>query len=370
MASRLPESPAFLAAIAANPDDDLPRLVYADWLDENGDPDRAEFIRIQIELAKLPGHDFRRVDLLERERELLVTHRSEWRLPEFPDRVQVFHRGFVDRVEAPAEWLLDHPGSLPTSPMVRELKVVNIARVGMRLTELPGLDRIEHLDLTNNFTGPTFNFAAFLTDAKLDRLKALSLGNCRLWPWDIEQLVEVPVCRQLVSLAVWGNPLSDTGTRYLADSSNFPNLEALDLSAHEQPFTECIHADGAMALADSVHLTRLRVLNIGEHHIGDAGLIRLVQSRNARTLERLVVSYNEIGLLGDSGIEAVVETPHLENLREFVFVGNQFSVLGAEALAGWRHLEQMRFVDLRECEFNDISRQQLLTSRWADKFIL
>ena len=26
---------AFLAAIIANPDDDLPRLVFADWMDEN-----------------------------------------------------------------------------------------------------------------------------------------------------------------------------------------------------------------------------------------------------------------------------------------------------------------------------------------------
>jgi uncharacterized protein (TIGR02996 family) len=43
-----------LAAILANPDDDNVRLVYADWLQEHGDDARAEFIRVQIELAKLP----------------------------------------------------------------------------------------------------------------------------------------------------------------------------------------------------------------------------------------------------------------------------------------------------------------------------
>jgi uncharacterized protein (TIGR02996 family) len=32
------EENAFLAAIKARPDDDLPRLVYADWLDERDDP--------------------------------------------------------------------------------------------------------------------------------------------------------------------------------------------------------------------------------------------------------------------------------------------------------------------------------------------
>ena len=42
----------FLRAICADPEDDTARLVYADWLDENGDPDRAEFIRVQIEQVR------------------------------------------------------------------------------------------------------------------------------------------------------------------------------------------------------------------------------------------------------------------------------------------------------------------------------
>lgn len=48
-----------LAGIAAHPDDDTPRLVFADWLDERGDqPDdalRAEFIRVQCALDQLSG---------------------------------------------------------------------------------------------------------------------------------------------------------------------------------------------------------------------------------------------------------------------------------------------------------------------------
>lgn len=37
-----------LRAILMNPKCDTTRLVYADWLQDNGDPDRAEFIRIQV----------------------------------------------------------------------------------------------------------------------------------------------------------------------------------------------------------------------------------------------------------------------------------------------------------------------------------
>ena len=41
------------AAIVASPDDDTLRLVYADWLDEKGDP-RGTFIRLDLALAEVP----------------------------------------------------------------------------------------------------------------------------------------------------------------------------------------------------------------------------------------------------------------------------------------------------------------------------
>lgn len=44
---------SLLATVIAHPDDDAPRLVMADWLDENGDGARAEFIRVQCELERL-----------------------------------------------------------------------------------------------------------------------------------------------------------------------------------------------------------------------------------------------------------------------------------------------------------------------------
>jgi uncharacterized protein (TIGR02996 family) len=52
------DGPALLASVLAAPDDDAPRLVLADWLDERGGPgdaERASFIRCQIELAKPPA---------------------------------------------------------------------------------------------------------------------------------------------------------------------------------------------------------------------------------------------------------------------------------------------------------------------------
>src|SRR5690242_5076711 len=80
---------AFLQAICESPNDDVPRLVYADWLEENGGPDgadRAEFIRVQVERARLPADDPRQAALRQREERMAEGHAYGWRvqLPRLP----------------------------------------------------------------------------------------------------------------------------------------------------------------------------------------------------------------------------------------------------------------------------------------------
>src|SRR5687768_7933754 len=67
----------FLREIIAAPDDDAPRLIYADWLDEHGDP-RGEFIRVQCEKDRRPWHDARYIELEEREQAILAVHNGKW----------------------------------------------------------------------------------------------------------------------------------------------------------------------------------------------------------------------------------------------------------------------------------------------------
>jgi len=62
---------AFLTTIIASPDDPLPRLVYADYLEEHSKPEQAAYLRIQCELARLPADDPRRAMLEAREQDLL-----------------------------------------------------------------------------------------------------------------------------------------------------------------------------------------------------------------------------------------------------------------------------------------------------------
>jgi uncharacterized protein (TIGR02996 family) len=84
-------------AVCENPDDDTPRLVFADWRDENGEPERAEFIRIQVGTERIPLRTPTGQEMFVRERELLCAHEPCWRasLPD-PFHPHPFVRGFVE----------------------------------------------------------------------------------------------------------------------------------------------------------------------------------------------------------------------------------------------------------------------------------
>ncbi len=71
---------ALLAAIVADPREDTPRLVFADWLDENGQPERAEFIRGSIRAADIQlVRQLQEWDKVrDRMEALLRGHRLEW----------------------------------------------------------------------------------------------------------------------------------------------------------------------------------------------------------------------------------------------------------------------------------------------------
>lgn len=99
------ERDLLLKAVCEHPEDDTPRLVLADWLQENGEEARAEFIRLQVLMAQVESQAkdnwpaWQR--LCARESELRIGHDEEWwrELPEAPGyRLgRLFVRGFVER---------------------------------------------------------------------------------------------------------------------------------------------------------------------------------------------------------------------------------------------------------------------------------
>src|SRR5262245_56414654 len=89
----------WMKAILAEPDDDSHRLVFADWLDDQGHSDRAEFIRVQCALARRAGDDPQRPERTRRQEALLDLHEKEWQkeVAAWAGKYARFRRGFVDR---------------------------------------------------------------------------------------------------------------------------------------------------------------------------------------------------------------------------------------------------------------------------------
>jgi uncharacterized protein (TIGR02996 family) len=103
----------FVAAICASPEDDALRLVYADWLDENGEEARAEFIRLQLQMEGLHRREPARRALEERANTLLKEHRETWlrELPEWARKHAEFRRGFVHHIEPTSQARQALPGN-------------------------------------------------------------------------------------------------------------------------------------------------------------------------------------------------------------------------------------------------------------------
>lgn len=95
------------------PGDDVPRLVYADWLEDNGQPERSEFIRVQVELEKLrqmtgsePDYNPYRLWALIDAESRYDYERGVWLHQSWPGWPMssscCWSRGFVSRIELPA----------------------------------------------------------------------------------------------------------------------------------------------------------------------------------------------------------------------------------------------------------------------------
>src|SRR5207247_2362789 len=97
------------------PEDNTPRLVLADWLEENGDPDRAEFIRLQ---CNRKSKDWSR-----RELDLFQTNRLRWLGPLIGDRLIVDRGFFHCEVSAPYFQHLKEPQLQEIAPWIEHISL-------------------------------------------------------------------------------------------------------------------------------------------------------------------------------------------------------------------------------------------------------
>jgi uncharacterized protein (TIGR02996 family) len=250
--------PGFLRAIIQNPDDDTPRLIYADWLEERGDP-RGEFIRVQCELARSDQPSARHQQLLDREKQLLARHRREWDAP--LQRLCtncVYRRGFLETVRLQTTNFLRHAEELFLSAPI----------VGLRLSR----------------PGPSVSLIVRIP--WLARVRLLDLGRNRPQGY--------------------GESMRDTGVRLLAECPYLRNVTELLLEYHD------IHNGGAIALAESPNLQELTVLRLTHNRIAPAGVRALVESPWLVRLTTLALSGNQ---LGNAGAQILAKAPRLQEVQ-------------------------------------------------------
>ena len=261
---------ALVDAIIANPDDDAPRLVYADWLTERGDP-RGEFIAVQIALAKHPTDDLRA-----REAELLKQHKKAWVGRFGGTKIQhgstertwtktnptkwEFARGFVDWCSMKsADFARNAPALLEAEPLRR----AHLTDRGVSsLFRVPEIAKLRELDLRRvrlkDSVKGLANASCFAA------LEVLGLEMCGLGVKATKVLATAKPSRfpKLFALELADNGLGDAGAKLLAEAPLLAQIRWLDLARNQ------IGPDGARALAESPHLDRIEHLDVFANELG------------------------------------------------------------------------------------------------------
>jgi len=343
------DADAFLANIIADPDADAPRLVYADWLDDRGDGDRAEFIRVQCGLAKVDENNRDIPPLASRERELLEKHQQEWLRPlrdlAYPEGrgwlgrwrtkvvfAAVFRRGFPESVVLPCGRFLQRGEDLFRAAPIQEVQVDCVdpdapADWFDQLTRFPPLGRLTTLRL-RRITLSAGDLGRLAAAPHLDRLRELHVDALALKGDDLTALAESPLLPRLRRLKLEGSGRADVGVAELAALVDSPACKQLT----------------ALGLCGGI-------IASGEH------LQRVFGSPQLERVTDLDLSENLIrGHLAGA-------LPHMRPaLRRFVLRGTALADPDATALSRWPRARNLLALDLRHNAIGDTGALALADS--------
>lgn len=244
----MPDDISLVQTIFAHPDDLTPRLIYADWLEEHGEPERAEFLRLQCELGRLPRDDPQRSDLEARESQLLMQYERAWR-----DRLGEYgldYSLYTTRQEMRSCVI---PSSL--LPKVPEWQLL--------VEELPFLREFRNAEMMVGVIHGLISVAS---------LHGIDLGRSRLDDVAVQALAASPHMSDLVNLDLSFNAVTDAGAKALAASPYLGRLKVLNLSFNQ------IENRGAQALLRSKKLPALIELNLRSNRLS-AGVEKSVAAR-------------------------------------------------------------------------------------------
>ena len=329
----VPADEALLEACRLSPDDDAPRLVWADAIGG----ERGELVVIQCDLARgdLPPGEvaIRR----RRERELLERHGDEWsgireyQYPGSRPRCE-FRRGFVEAAELDPRVLAEHAEEIfKQAPLLRSITTIGtLVSAGDPLAGLrallgsPALRRLHGIDLF--YIGIQAQPLAYeqMLDGHGNEAVRLLLGSGAL--------------ARLRALGVSWSGLSAIGMHHLVAARDLGRLEQLWLRGHDLGGGANLGGDAVLAvLARLPHVKSLDLYGTTDF---EAILPALPPVTDLHLAE---LTDESLALLGASRAAAT-----LEKLR--------LSLSAFEHGDGFRAFPRMRELDLRNARFADPER--------------
>lgn len=218
-----------LKAVVERPDDDAPRLAYADWLDAHGEPERARFIRIQCQL----------VHLKEEERSLLERFSDEWARPIWGCGADEwkYHRGFPEEIAISAHHFLDVHERINRVTPIRRLRLDTFSDDDLaRLATLPAATQLQSLQIGSLPSESDYVFGedglrTIATSPNFAGLRRLSLKSHKLGDSATTIVATSPVLQNLTQLEL-GSPFFEKNwiAEHEALIGRLPNLEELTLN--------------------------------------------------------------------------------------------------------------------------------------------
>jgi uncharacterized protein (TIGR02996 family) len=348
-----PEYDALYAAVCAAPDDDTPRLVLADWLDEHDDPHRAALIRAQIELERARAADPHAAAVLG----FRGGRHSPWCQsadavaisPAVARLAELVKRETAVQGKAEARWkavlgkrkvgrISGYRRGFPYGISISSAKQYAAAAARGARANLPGYSLFI-------MRGEEPGFDAFLAGGHLAGARGFTLFGINS-PDPVRKLGARPEARHFRELYLNFHTAEPAALAALAAEPNWAGLT--DLAVHTDLSGGRVRFDLPEEFFRSPHLHNLTSLSPGIRDLsgrGSAGLAGMGLMR----LRKLDVHFNAIDASGPAALAA----GNFPELRDLDLGSNPIGDAGVRALADGRKLNALAVLDLSSTSITD-----------------
>jgi uncharacterized protein (TIGR02996 family) len=329
----------FAAMVKAPPEDLQARAVYADWLQENGDP-RGELMILQLAQAKPKLKKADKERLAQQQRNLIAKHRTHFYSDltmgeDIENRIRgdlVY--GFFEDVHVSDEFNLKTLLTIESGRLLRRLTIesagTNPVSSVLSTCRLPESLQVFIMTDTRMAYPATqepqvLDLGAALRGRSFPRLEVISATCPKIVLADVA--ADEPPFPALRNLALTANALDSDAGAFLA--TNLPNLASFELTVNDLN-AGAIGGIGALLRAPPPKLRSVTLSNVAVADVARAFAHTLLTGPGASQLQRLDFTNLQ---LDDTIGTILLALP--DTLTDVVLRGNQFATTQPQLVERW-----------------------------------